>query len=172
MANYNITRSDGTAVTVQEGQLSTTFSLALLGQNSPAYGANVATNTLRHLENFAHTVPPGGVILTGQLWYNKSDGTMRLYDGANWKRSTSVPVSATPIIGDIVPGTSYYNSVNNNLKIFNGVSFRNAVVPGGVVTAEYAGNITASGNATNYGAKVETVFLTASNAAIIPVVAI
>jgi hypothetical protein len=172
MANYNITRSDGTAVTVQEGQLSTTFSLALVGQNSPTYGANVATNTLRHLENFAHTVPPGGSILTGQLWYNKSDNTLRVYDGAVWKRSTSVPVSSTPISGDLVAGTSYFNSVTNSLKVFNGVSFRNAVVPGGTVTAEYAGNITASGNATNYGAKVETIFLTASNAAIIPVVAV
>jgi hypothetical protein len=172
MANYNITRSDGTAVTVQEGTISTTFSLALLGQNSPAYGANVATNTLRHLENFAHTVPPGGTLLTGQLWYNKSDNTLRVYDGSSWKRTTSVPVSSTPISGDLVPGTSYYNSVNNNLKIYNGVSFRNAVIPGGTVTAEYAGNISASGNATNYGAKVETIFLTASNAAVIPVVAV
>lgn len=172
MANYNITRSDGTAVTVQEGQLSTTFSLDLLGQNTPAYGANVATNTLRHLENFAHTVPPGGVTLTGQLWYNKSDGTMRVYDGAVWKRTSSVPVSSSPISDNLVPGTSFYDSVSNSLKVFNGVSFRNAVVPGGTVTAEYAGNVTASGNATNYGAKVETIFLTASNATIIPVVAV
>jgi hypothetical protein len=172
MANYNITRSDGTSLTVQDGQISTTFSLALIGQNSPAYGATVATNTIRHLENFAHTTQPGGQLLTGQLWYNKSDGTMRVYDGATWKRASSVPVSSIPLTGDLVAGTSYYDSIDNNLKIFNGVSFRNAVIPGGEVTAEYAGNITASGNATNYGAKVETVFLTSSNAAIIPVVAI
>jgi len=173
---YSVTTSDGsTAITVSDQVIdSSKLSLALVGRNAVNYGESVVRNTVRHLENFSNTVPPNPVtVLTGQLWYNKTDGTMRVYDGANWKRMTNIPVSSTQISGNLSAGTSYFNSTTSTLKVYNGVTFKDSVVPGGTITSEYAGNVSASGNAQSYGSKVETLFLTNSaDNTVIPVLAI
>lgn len=69
MANYNITKSDGTAITVANGDIDNKFSLTLLGQNAVGYGQHVAQNTVRHLENFYGDTAPAGA-LRGQTWYH------------------------------------------------------------------------------------------------------
>jgi hypothetical protein len=173
---YSVTTSDGsTAITVSDQVIdSSKLSLALVGRNAVNYGESVLRNTVRHLENFSNTVPPNPVtVLTGQLWYNKTDGTMRVYDGAVWKRMTNIPVSSTQISGNLSAGTAYFNSTTSTLKVYNGVTFKDSVVPGGTITAQYAGNVSASGNAQSYGSKVETLFLTNSaDDTVIPVLAV
>lgn len=172
---YSATTSDGVPITVADGDKdSSRLSLTLIGRNATDYGQSIFTNTLRQLENFASNSPPTALTLpAGQLWYNKSEDTLRVYNGAEWARTSSVPVSATAITDSLSTGTSYFNSTEDKLKIYDGAVFRDAVLPGGTVTSAYAGNAEASGSATNYGAKVETLFLTTTGSpSVVPVIAL
>ena len=78
--SYNITKSDGTEITVEEGVLLKTYSNTLLGQNVLNYGKYAAENTIRSLENFANDVPPKGAI-TGQLWFDTEHKALKYYHG-------------------------------------------------------------------------------------------
>lgn len=173
---YSVTTNDGVTISVaDESKDSSSLSLTVIGRNATNYGQSIVTNTVRHLENFASNVPPSPTyLLTGQLWYNKSENTLRVYNGSTWARTSTVPVSATEITSNVVSGTQYFNNVEDKLKVYDGSTFRDAVLPGGTVTSAYAGNVAASGSASNYGAKVETLFLesTDATAKIIPVVAL
>ena len=173
---YSVTTNDGVTISVaDEAKDSSSLSLTVIGRNATNYGQTILTNTVKQLENFAGNVPPSPTyLLTGQLWYNKSENTLRVYNGTTWSRVSSVPVSATEITSNITVGTQYFNSTEDKLKVYDGSAFRDAVLPGGTVTSAYAGNVAASGSASNYGAKVETLFLesTDPSAKIVPVVAI
>lgn len=175
---YSVTTNDGVTISVaDEVKDSSSLSLTVIGRNATNYGQTILTNTVRHLENFASNTPPTPTYkLTGQLWYNKSENTMRVYDDSIgiWGRVSAVPVSATEISTDLTSGTQYFNSVEDKLKVYDGSSFRDAVLPGGTVTSAYSGNVAASASASNYGAKVETLFLqsTETSASVIPVLAI
>lgn len=165
---YSVTTTDGlTPISVSDSTVdSSQLSLALIGRNATNYGEPMVRNFVRHLENFSNSTPPTPTTtLEGQLWWNKTEKTLRVYDGATWGRSTGIPVSSTEITGNLVGGTGYFNTVTQELKMYNGTEFKNALVPGGTVTAAYAGNVTASGNASNYGTKVETLFLKSSGPA-------
>lgn len=173
---YSITTNDGQAIPIADEQLdSGSLSLTVIGRNATNYGQSIATNTLRQLENFASNTPPGATYTpTGQLWYDKGEDTLRVYNGTVWSRVSAVPVSAQDLTLQVTTGTSYFNNTEDKLKVYDGATFRDAVIPGGTVTSAYAGNTAASGDASNYGAKVETIFLTSTEAtaSIIPVVAI
>lgn len=74
MANYLITKQDDpTIITVVDGQLNQQFTLPLLGQNYIGYGAHIAQNQLRSLENFCSDTPPANAV-RGQLWYKMPPG--------------------------------------------------------------------------------------------------
>ena len=173
---YSITTNDGQAIPIADEQLdSGSLSLTVIGRNATNYGQSIATNTLRQLENFASNTPPGATYTpTGQLWYDKGEDTLRVYNGTVWSRVSAVPVSAQDLTLQVTRGTSYFNNTEDKLKVYDGATFRDAVIPGGTVTSAYAGNTAASGDASNYGAKVETIFLTSTEAtaSVIPVVAI
>ena len=173
---YSITTNDGQAIPIADEQLdSGSLSLTVIGRNATNYGQSIATNTLRQLENFASNTPPGATYTpTGQLWYDKGEDTLRVYNGTVWSRVSAVPVSAQDLTLQVTTGTSYFNNTEDKLKVYDGATFRDAVIPGGTVTSAYAGNTAASGDASNYGAKVETIFLTSTEAtaSVIPVVAI
>ncbi len=173
---YSVTTNDGVTISVtDEAKDSSSLSLTVIGRNATNYGQSIVTNTVRHLENFASNVPPAPTYtLTGQLWYNKSEDNLRVYDGTTWSRVSKVPVAAAEISSDLVAGTQYFNSTDDKLKVYDGSTFRDAVLPGGTVTSEYSGNVSAAGAANNYGAKVETLFLesTESTAKMIPVIAL
>ena len=179
---YSVITSDGITISVgDEDKDSSTLPLTLIGRNAQNYGQGIFTNTVRQLENFAGNTPPAasddlnisGGYLAGQLWYNKSENTLRVFDGAEWARTSVVPVATTAITANIVAGTSYFNSTEDKLKVHDGAVFRDAVVPGGTVTSAYTGNAAASGSASNYGAKVETLFLqTTGSPSVVPVVAL
>lgn len=157
---YTFNLSDGvSSVSVPTGNIKTTYSLGLIGRNTTDYGLTVAKNTVHHLENFAHSSPPSGTPLTGQLWYNSNEDTLRVYDGTTWKRATAIPVSSgnAHITGNLVAGTAYFNSTHDQLFVHDGSDFKSAVIPGGNVTSAYD---TATGIGSRYGAKVETLYLT------------
>lgn len=173
---YSVTTNDGVTISVaDEAKDSSSLSLTVIGRNATNYGQSIVTNTVRHLENFASNVPPSPTFtLTGQLWYNKSEDNLRVYNGTEWTRVSAVPVAASDISTEVVSGTQYFNSTEDKLKVYDGSTFRDAVLPGGTVTSTYAGNVAAAGGANNYGAKVETIFLNSgeATAAMVPVIAL
>jgi hypothetical protein len=76
---YIIVRSDGTTLTtVADSTLNTSSSsLSLMGKGEATYGEALNTNFIKLLENFASSTPPANPI-KGQLWYNTTDGTLRV----------------------------------------------------------------------------------------------
>ena len=87
MADYNINKSDGTAVVVPTGGISNQFDIPLLGQDAINYGDDLATAQLRQLENFANSTAPsfGANRTIGQLWYDTTAGQgLKIWDGGTW----------------------------------------------------------------------------------------
>ena len=102
---YIVTNSDGSStITVADSVVDTsTYSLALVGRNVSNYGQYFAQNTIRHLENFASsTAPSPSTRLVGQLWYDKSESILRVWDGSNWKRATGTLVGPVGSRGPVV----------------------------------------------------------------------
>jgi hypothetical protein len=92
---FYIFRSDGTlAFTIDEGTVVDLHGLRFDGFQKPSYGDRRNNNLLHLLENFASEEdasnpgnPPTDVIdtpLTGQMWYDKTAGSTKLYNGAAW----------------------------------------------------------------------------------------
>ena len=171
---YSVTTNNGDVITVNdEAKDSSSLSLTVIGRNATNYGQTIFTNTVRQLENFAGNTPPSATYLpTGQLWYDKGENTLRVYNGATWTRTSLVPANPTDITDDVVTGTQYFNTTEDKLRVYDGAVFRDAVLPGGTVTSALTGS--QSGSATNYGAKIETLFLTAQGGtpSVVPVIAL
>ena len=175
---YSVTTNNGDVITVDDADKdSSSLSLTVIGRNATNYGQGIFRNTVRQLENFASdTAPSPGFTLTGQLWYDKGENTLRAYnrDATAWVRTSAVPVKSVDIQtdDDLYVGTQYFNDTENKLRVYDGAVFRDAVLPGGTVTSAFSGNVSASGSATNYGAKTETLFLkTTGSPSVVPVVA-
>lgn len=172
---YIVNNSDGSlTVTVADNTVDTaTYSLALVGRNVSNYGQFFAQNTIRQLENFASTVAPSpSVRLVGQLWYDKREQLLRVWDGSAWRRATNIGVGPE---GDrpetqLGGGEGFYNLTTNKLQIFNGSSWRDASYPG-TVTTEFANNQTQ--NLSQFlGSRTRTLFLRDTSGLEHPVLAI
>ena len=121
--SYTFNNSDGSvSTTVADSTIDTsTYAIALVGRNVSNYGLYFAQNAVRQLENFAGNTPPSATYLpTGQLWYDKGEDTLRVYNGATWARTSLVPTSSIDITDDVVTGTGYFNTTEDKLKIYVG----------------------------------------------------
>lgn len=170
---YTVTTNDLQTISITDELLNTSTSQTLIGRNATNYGQSIATNTVRQLESFAgNNAPTPAIKPKGQLWYNTSENTLRIYNGSDWVRTSLVPTNSSDIDTQLVEGTQYFNTTEDKLKVYDGAVFRDAVLPGGTVTSSLTGG--QSGSATAYGAKVETLFLTAQGASpsVIPVLAL
>lgn len=173
---YIVSNSDGSqTVTVSDSVVDTSsYSLALIGRNVSNYGQYFAQNTIRHLENFASTTAPSpGVKLIGQLWYDKSEDVMRVWDGSVWKRSTNIVIgneTNRPTQALAGGGTSFFNTETNKLEIHNGSSWKFAGYAG-EVTNRYSSDSRVN-NPDFYGTRIRNIFLKDSNDISYPVLAI
>ncbi len=170
--SYDITNTDGTlSYSVADNQVNTSqFSLALVGRNTANYGQYFAQNTIRHLENFAGiSAPTPGTKLIGQLWFDKGEDILRVWDGTNWKRAGVVVGNTRPTDGE-GSGTQFFNLGTEKLEIHNGTAFVEANYPG-EVTTDYSSDAT-NGSPAHYGARLRTLFLKDSNGKTLPVLAL
>jgi len=171
---YIVNNSDGTlTVTVADSVVDTSsYSLALVGRNVSNYGQYFAQNTIRHLENFASPNPPSpGTRLQGQLWYDKDESLLRVWDGSVWKRATNIVVGTNRPTTDLTGGgTAFFDTQVDKLQIHNGTGWKDAAYAG-EVTSRYSGESIVD-NPTFYGTRIRSVFLKDSSGISYPVLAL
>lgn len=119
---YTINLTDGTIfATVADGTINTSSSMVLVGKNYAGYGEFLDENFIHLLESGANTTAPGAP-LTGQLWWDKSTNTMKVYNGTTFKTiSAATASSSTPTSN--VTGDLWFDTTNQQLKVYNGTSF-------------------------------------------------
>jgi hypothetical protein len=119
---YTINLTDGTIfATVADGTINTSSSMILVGKNYAGYGEFLDENFIHLLENGANTTAPGAP-LTGQLWWDKSTNTMKVYNGTTFKTISAATASpSTPTSN--VTGDLWFDTTNQQLKVYNGTSF-------------------------------------------------
>lgn len=86
--SYQIRKTNGEIIQVDDGQINNETNIKLLGRGVEDYGQYIAENLLRILENFSSPHAPGtedsaisGTPLKGQLWYDSSEDILKYYDG-------------------------------------------------------------------------------------------
>jgi hypothetical protein len=62
--------------------------VTLVGKNYAGYGEFLDENFIQMLENFAKTTAPAAP-LTGQLWFNKTNNLLNVYNGTDLQNTQS-----------------------------------------------------------------------------------
>ena len=116
---YTINQTDGTIfATLADGTINTTSSLTLVGKNYAGYGEFLNENVLKLLESGANTTTPSAP-LTGQLWFDKTAGVLKVYNGTQFKNLGSATSSASAPTS-VVAGDLWFDSANAQLKVYDG----------------------------------------------------
>ncbi len=130
---YTINLTDGTIFAViADGTINTSSSMTLVGKNYAGYGEFLDENFIHLLENGSNTTAPGAP-LTGQLWWDQTTDTLKVYNGANFKvisGATSSPAASPP--SNPVAGDLWYDSTNAQLNVYSGTAW---IVVGPAFTA-------------------------------------
>ena len=111
-------------VSVPEGSTNTdASSLRLIGRNVQFYGDFQNENLVWLLENFARGTSPDNP-LHGQLWFDTSANTIKVWDNNDVWRSltpTASPTSSPPVGPQ--PGDLWFNTTTNQLFVYNGTTW-------------------------------------------------
>jgi len=119
---YTINLTDGNVfATIADGTVNTSSSMTLVGKNYAGYGEFLDENFIHLLENAANTTAPAAP-LTGQLWWDKTNTLLKVYNGTIWKTISAATSSATQPTGNVT-GDLWYDSTNQQLKVYTGSSF-------------------------------------------------
>lgn len=95
-------------ISVEDNTINQDTSLQLPGRFTTNYGAAIAEDLLRLLENFANNTAPDRPV-EGQLWYDTTEGVdqLKIYDGTLWisasglKKSAAEPAASNSNAGDL-----------------------------------------------------------------------
>ena len=116
---YTINLTDGQIfATIADGTINTSSSMTLVGKNYAGYGEFLDENFIHLLENGSNTTAPGAP-LTGQLWWDKANGLMKVYNGSTFKTISASTASASAPTNN-VPGDLWFDTVNGQLKVYSG----------------------------------------------------
>jgi len=120
---YTINKTDGTVVaTITDGTVDTSTSLQLFGKSYSGFGEGLNENLVKLLENSASTSAPTAP-LTGELWFDTSANSIKVYDGTSFKptggaRSQSAePTSASA--GDL-----WHDSDDDQVYFYTGSAWQ------------------------------------------------
>jgi len=118
---YVINRWNGTPiVTVEDGTVTQTLDVKLIGKNFAGYGEIQNENFVHLLENFAGAQSPSNAI-SGQIWYDSQSKKLKFHTGDQvagvkiWKTAGGVEYGNEP--PNSVPGDLWYDIGSNQLKI-------------------------------------------------------
>ena len=121
--SYTITLTNGsTFVTIPDGTINTSSSMTLVGKNYAGYGQFINDNIIRLLQNGANITAPGAP-LQGQLWYDQTTGTMKVYTGSTFKVISGATASSTAPSVSNVAGDLWYDTVNAQLNVYTGAAW-------------------------------------------------
>ena len=120
--SYTINTTNGSVIAVvQDATLNTiATSLTLVGRDYAGYGEFLNENFVYLLENFAANTAPAHPI-NGQLWYDSSIKTLKVYDSglAAWKPiSSSIAQGTAPANGSI--GDLWFKTTTYQLYVYTG----------------------------------------------------
>ena len=119
---YTINLTDGAVfATVNDGTVNTSSSVTLVGKNYAGYGEFLDENFIQMLENFAKTTAPAAP-LTGQLWFNKTNNLLNVYNGTTFK-TLSVTTASASAPSSNVQGDLWYDTTNQQLNVYTGAAF-------------------------------------------------
>jgi hypothetical protein len=119
---YTITLTDGsTFATVADGTTNTSSSMTLVGKNFAGYGQLLDENFIHLLENGSNTAAPSAP-LTGQLWWDKTNFLLKVYNGSTFKTISAATSSSTAPSSNVT-GDLWYDTTNQQLKVWTGTAF-------------------------------------------------
>ena len=119
---YTINLTDGTVfATVNDGTVNTASSMTLVGKNYAGYGEFLDENFIHLLENGSNTTAPAAP-LTGQLWWDKTNTLLKVYNGTTFKTISAATASATQPASNVT-GDLWYDTTNQQVKVYTGSSF-------------------------------------------------
>jgi len=119
---YTINLTDGTVfATIADGTVNTSSSMTLIGKNYAGYGQFLDDNFIHLLENGSNTTAPGAP-LTGQLWWDKTNSLLKVYNGTTFKTISAATSAATAPTSNVT-GDLWYDTVNQQLKVWTGSAF-------------------------------------------------
>jgi hypothetical protein len=120
--SYTITLTDGQIFAViPDGTINTGSSMTLVGKNYAGYGQFINDDIIRLLENGSNTTAPGAP-LVGQLWWDQTTDTMKVYNGTTFKVISGATASASAPTSNVA-GDLWYDSVNAQLNVYSGSAF-------------------------------------------------
>jgi hypothetical protein len=119
---YTINLTDGNVfATIADGTVNTSSSMILVGKNYAGYGEFLDENFIHLLENGSNTTAPAAP-LTGQLWWDKTNNLLKVYNGTIFKTISAATSSATEPTSN-VQGDLWYDTVNQQVKVYTGAAF-------------------------------------------------
>ena len=120
--SYTITLTDNTIFAViPDGTINQDSSMTLVGKNYAGYGEFINDDIIRLLENGSDTTAPGDP-LTGQLWWDQTTDTMKVYNGTTFKVISGATASPTAPSSNVA-GDLWYDSTNAQLNVYSGSAF-------------------------------------------------
>ena len=161
---YVISNRSNDTILIPDESLNQDYSIDLVGRNYENYGAIIATSFLDLLDNFASEQTPPQKSSSGQLWYDKNNKQLRLYDGLTgaWIPQ-GIFVSATAPSNDFSqnkPGVAYFNTSVNQLFVHNGLGYRESSISAGAINENSAYTGSTIGSPSSYGGRLRHIFLT------------
>ena len=119
---YTINLTDGTVfATISDGTINTSSAMILVGKNYAGYGEFLDENFIHLLENGSNTIAPSSP-LTGQLWWDKTNNLLKVYNGSIFKTISAATASASAPASNVT-GDLWYDTTNQQLKVYTGASF-------------------------------------------------
>ena len=116
---YTINLTDGTIfATIADGTINTSSSMILVGKNYAGYGEFLDENFIHLLESGSNTTAPSAP-LTGQLWWDKTNNVMKVYNGTTFKVISASTASASAPSSNVA-GDLWFDTTNQQLKVYNG----------------------------------------------------
>ena len=92
-----------------------------MGKNYAGYGEFLDENFIHLLENGSNTTAPSAP-LTGQLWWDKTNTLLKVYNGTTFKTISAATASATQPASNVT-GDLWYDTTNQQVKVYTGSSF-------------------------------------------------
>jgi len=118
---YRINKTDGELlIDLTDGIIDKeSTDLTLIGKNYKGFGESINENFVKLLENFASTSPPSNPMI-GQMWYDKQDSKLKVYNGVDFKSASGTVVNSSQPT-NLIAGDIWIDNLQNKLYLYDGV---------------------------------------------------